>query len=538
MRYVSLFSGIEAASVAWEPLGWEPVAFSEIESFPCAVLKERYPDVPNLGDVCRVDWKKVVEEHGAVDLVVGGSPCQSFSLAGGRDSLEGESRLMFEFIRAVDELRPRWLVWENVPGALSAKGAEGERGGAFAQLLRELGEVGYFLSWAVLDAQYFGLAQRRERLFLVGRLGDEPYPEQVLFDPESLRWDPPQGKQKRQELAGVPGGGAAGSYTLKLRHTGSPNPGGGCGPLIQEDVSATLSTSQDQTLFQPVEGCLNPWDTQNRRVYGAADPEAVCYGFSYKASPTAGSIGLEEEVSPSLLAMRNDAAVCYDTTQITNPNNGSNPKPGDPCHTLSSQAHPPLLCVRETVSDITVLEEMTPPQKANQARSPQIVCMKSTQAHAQAQEELYGTLTRRSCKDAPVVCMADDNARSAVDENLAGTQKVGGNPSVVATENESGYIVRRLMPVECERLQGFPDGWTDLGEKVVEVVDWSKCPDEVFEPEAYEAFVANPRMRKVKVTSDTQRYKALGNSMPVPVMLWIGRRIEEVDLFGSVAEVG
>lgn len=129
MRYVSLFSGIEAATCAWEPLGWEPVAFSEIEPFPCAVLQHHYPEVPNLGDVTKIDWSDFLEKNERPDILVGGSPCQSFSIAGGRESLEGESRLMFEYIRAAAELRPRWLVWENVPGALSAKGLQGERGG-------------------------------------------------------------------------------------------------------------------------------------------------------------------------------------------------------------------------------------------------------------------------------------------------------------------------------------------------------------------------------------------------------------------------
>lgn len=128
MRYVSLFSGIEAATCAWEPLGWEPVAFSEIEPFPCAVLQHHYPEVPNLGDVTKIDWSDFLGRNERPDILVGGSPCQSFSIAGRRESLEGESRLMFEYIRAAAELRPRWLVWENVPGALSAKGLQGERG--------------------------------------------------------------------------------------------------------------------------------------------------------------------------------------------------------------------------------------------------------------------------------------------------------------------------------------------------------------------------------------------------------------------------
>ena len=167
MRYVSLFSGIEAATVAWEGLGFQPLAFSEIDAFPSAVLAERFPGVPNLGDITKVDWGDFLAEHGHPDVVVGGSPCQSFSVAGNRTGLAGASGLMWEYVRAVRELRPRWLVWENVPGALSSTG-----GDDFGCLLRSLDELGYGLAWTVLDAQYFGVAQRRRRLFVVGSLGD------------------------------------------------------------------------------------------------------------------------------------------------------------------------------------------------------------------------------------------------------------------------------------------------------------------------------------------------------------------------------
>ena len=166
MRYVSLFSGVEAATLAWGPLGWEPMAFAEIEPFPCAVLAHRFPEVENLGDVAKVDWEEFKREHGIPDVVVGGSPCQSFSIAGKREGLDGASGLMWEFVRACDQLRPRWVVWENVPGALSSSGGED-----FRCLLQALDELGYLVAWRVLDAQFFGVAQRRRRVFLVGSLG-------------------------------------------------------------------------------------------------------------------------------------------------------------------------------------------------------------------------------------------------------------------------------------------------------------------------------------------------------------------------------
>lgn len=220
MRYVSVFSGIEAASVAWEPLGWEPVAFCEIDAFPSAVLAERYPDVPNLGDITKVDWGDFIEAHGIPDVVVGGSPCQSFSIAGGRESLGGESRLMFEYIRAVQELRPRWLLWENVPGVLNT------RDNAFVQLLDSLQELGYGLAWRVLDAQFFGVAQRRRRVFLVGYLGDGGASAAVLFEPESVSGNTQTSREKRQELA--------------------------------ERATRCAGTGGE---------CLTPWDAQSKRVF-------------------------------------------------------------------------------------------------------------------------------------------------------------------------------------------------------------------------------------------------------------------------------
>ena len=120
MRYISLFSGIEAASAAWAPLGWEPLAFAEIEPFCCELLEKRFPGVPNLGDVCGVDWS---EYRGKCDLIIGGSPCQAFSVAGKRKGLDDpRGRLMFEYARAVRDVAPRWVLWENVPGVLSQDG--------------------------------------------------------------------------------------------------------------------------------------------------------------------------------------------------------------------------------------------------------------------------------------------------------------------------------------------------------------------------------------------------------------------------------
>lgn len=472
-RYVSIFSGVEAATLAWEPLGWEPVAFSEIEPFPCAVLAERWPDVPNLGDITKIDWKEEID--GAIDLVVGGSPCQSFSVAGKREGLKGASGLMFEYIRCVQELRPRWFLWENVPGALTS-----EDGGAFGQLLREMDELGYSLAWRVLDAQFFGVAQRRRRLFLVGHLGAES-PAEVLFEPDCLSGNPQSSREKRKELA--------------------------------------------------------------RR----AGRSAACAGFKYSAAPRANTIGYAEEQANTLTADWHAPAVL--------PLCGT----GQQVMAMSQYG-------TEIAGCLTARGDSSPCADRGQ----NIVCMTGTQAHCHISDEIAGCLTAHMGKDdAPVVvdgtnlqtyvcdtypineqiatrdkklgrgtglgigsdgdpaftllanhphmvaagsrsdpiAMGNLNAHTVICRNVCPTLKCGGDGAMVASEVADEYVganpmlVRHLTPLECERLQGFPDGHT--------LIRWKGEPAEE--------------------CPDGPRYKAIGNSMAVPVMRWIGKRIALVD---------
>lgn len=203
MRYLSLFSGIEAASVAWEPLGWEPVAFSEIEPFPCHVLDARYPGVPNLGDICGIT-KERLDALGPIDLIVGGSPCQGFSNSGYRKGLDdARSKLAIKYIRVIHDVLPRWIVWENVPGVFSVNG-----GMDFRCFTRQITELGYCIGWRVLDAQYFGVPQMRRRVFLVGYRGAEPVKRvtEVLFEPEGVRGDPAPCPSQGQSTASGDGG--------------------------------------------------------------------------------------------------------------------------------------------------------------------------------------------------------------------------------------------------------------------------------------------------------------------------------------------
>jgi DNA (cytosine-5)-methyltransferase 1 len=193
MKFLSVCSGIEAASVAWEPLGWEAVAFSEIEKFPSAVLAHHWPDVPNLGDMTQYnEWKL----NQPIDLLVGGTPCQSFSVAGLRKGLQDpRGNLTLTFLAMAEKFKPRWVVWENVPGVLS------DKTNAFGQFLAGLGELGYGFAYRVLDAQHFGVPQRRRRVFVVGCLGDYRSAAQVLFEPESLCWDLAPSREKREGSA-------------------------------------------------------------------------------------------------------------------------------------------------------------------------------------------------------------------------------------------------------------------------------------------------------------------------------------------------
>lgn len=253
MKYVSLFSGIEAATVAWEPLDWEPVCFAEFDEFPSAVLAERYPDVPNVGDVTKMNWKKY---RNKVDLVVGGSPCQSFSIAGKREGLQGESGLMFEYIRAVREIRPRWFLWENVPGALSS-----ENGEAFGRLLSEMDKLGYGLAWRILDAQFFGVAQRRRRLFLIGHLGAEP-PAEVLFEPESMRGNLESSSEKRTSLAEEAGRSPRSAGFKYNRGVDA----GGVG--AEPDQSPTLTADRHDPAVHPIDGPITMADLNANTAIG------------------------------------------------------------------------------------------------------------------------------------------------------------------------------------------------------------------------------------------------------------------------------
>ncbi len=227
MKYLSVCAGIEAASVAWHQFGWEPVAFSEIEPFPCAVLAHHYPNVPNWGDMTKFkEWPDAT-----INVLVGGTPCQSFSVAGLREGLaDSRGNLMLTYLGIAQKYRPEWLVWENVPGVLSSNGGED-----FATLLRGMAELGYGVAYRILDAQFFGVAQRRRRVFVVGNSRDWRRAAAVLFERHSLSGDSAPRRKTGKVTPAISASGTGVSRTGFNSETGFYIP-------TDTDVAKTLIT--------------------------------------------------------------------------------------------------------------------------------------------------------------------------------------------------------------------------------------------------------------------------------------------------------
>jgi len=231
VKFGSVCSGIEAASVAWHPLGWQAEFVSEIEKFPCAVLEHHYPAVPNYGDMTKFkEWPDA-----KIDVLVGGTPCQSFSIAGLRGGLnDPRGNLMLTYLAIADRYRPEWLVWENVPGVLSSN-----RGKDFGTFLGALGQLGYGFAYRILDAQYFGVPQRRRRVFVVANLRDWRRAAAVLFERESLRGDSPPSREAREDVAGA--------VTRRI-DCGGVNSEGGDGHLVAHSLRGEgFDASEDGT---------------------------------------------------------------------------------------------------------------------------------------------------------------------------------------------------------------------------------------------------------------------------------------------------
>jgi len=406
MKYLSVCSGIEAATVAWHPLGWQAVGYSEIEKFPSQVLAHHYPNVPNFGDMTKFkEWN--LESN--VDVFVGGTPCQSFSVAGLRKGLDDpRGNLMLTYLAIADKYRPRWLVWENVPGVLSSNG-----GKDFGTFLGGLGELGYGFAYRVLDAQYFGVAQRRRRVFVVGYLGDWRCAAAVLFERHSLSGDSAPRREKGERIAKsierspIYGGSdkdISNTVTSKWAKGSGGRAGDECGLFVAQPIKVALSVYEN-----------HPADSRVQEMGEVCSTVTSRWGTGGGNLPIVGAVGTD---------LYNGAITGEIAATMTKSMSGTGTGP-------------------TAMQPIGFEANMSLQQPST--------------------KNVFQTLTRRT--------------HASVNIDMA---------------------VRRLLPRECERLQGFPDDYTDI------------------KPNG-------------KQTSDGPRYKALGNSMAVPVMAWIGKRIQEVE---------
>ena len=405
MKFATVCSGIEACSSAWEPLGWEAQFFSEIEPFPCEVLKHHYPTVPNYGDMTQYkEWK-----DGSVDVICGGTPCQSFSVAGLRKGIESPNgQLMLTFGAILEKYKPRWMVWENVPGVLSSN-----RGKDFGTFLGMLGELGYGFAYRVLNAEYFGVAQRRRRVFVVGYLGDWKRPASVLFESQSLQGDLAESRKERQR-------------TTKDTENSVRN----CSELPR--VTPCITAELKKQVTNQMIGNAESW------FY----PESQAYTSSSFGQYTEG-VGNAEG---------GDLGGGSETIAIQDGFSGQNGR------------------------NWNIEKSFT---------------LNSTDKHSVA-FSLDSVSSNSMKSDNPTSGSRQVNKAKTIDTT---SQDPSKNQGGIAIANS--MQVRRLTPTECERLQGFEDGHTKIPYRNKSADD---CPD-------------------------GPRYKALGNSMAVPVMKWIGERI-------------
>jgi DNA (cytosine-5)-methyltransferase 1 len=458
MKYLSLCSGIEAATVAWHPLGWEAVAYSEIERFPSEVLAHHYPNTPNLGDMTKFkEWTNVSN----VDLLVGGTPCQSFSVAGLRKGLDDpRGNLMLTYLAIADKFKPKWIVWENVPGVLSSNG-----GKDFGVFLGALGELGYGFAYRVLDAQYFGVAQRRKRVFVVGYLGDWRAAAAVLFERHSLQGHPAPSREKRQAVAASIRAGASSSSAITARMVAFGE--------YSDDGTASAMKARDYK---------DATDLVAIGAFGKDVSDTVTSKFSKGAEllQQGAQNGGNCVLQPIVL----------DRAAFNQGENAQYKFRAEHSETMDSLvARGP----HAVLQPIPIHDQAT----RHAGKNGEKTMGKGNGLGVGHPGEPMNTLTKG---DRHAVAFGFDAYNHTVQGQVNQPLRVSSAPGQVDAVGGvvQGMAVRRLTPVECERLQGFPDNYTDI-------------------------------KSKNKPTPDGPRYKALGNSMAVPVMAWIGQRIEQVE---------
>jgi DNA (cytosine-5)-methyltransferase 1 len=445
MKFATICSGIGAPETAWHALGWRAAFMSEIEPQARAVLAHHYPEVPLYGDFTAIDGA----EHADVDVLCGGTPCQSFSVAGLRGGMaDARGNLALEYLRLAGRVRPRWVVWENVPGCLSSNG-----GRDFGSFVRGLAELGYGWAYRVLDAQFFHLAQRRERVFVVGCLGDWRRAAAVLFEPASLRGDTAPSREAQEGVARPLASGSA-------RGSGYRNDADTAENLIAHvpDLSLCLnahpnrSDGESETFIAHILRA-DGFDASEDGT-GRGTPLVV---FGHQNSSSQG-ISASEHISPTLDKSKTPA-VAYGISSDAIDRSGE----GD--GSAGRRA------------GLGITEECSPSLRA-----------------------------RRNNSVATISAFHQNRRAEVTTNDTAGAlNSGGGKPGQGYPAIQQGSAVRRLMPHECLRLQGFPDDYLDI---------------------AY----------KGKPLANGPRYRLIGNSMAVPVLRWIGERIERQSRSDAIAE--
>lgn len=465
MKYGSVCSGIEAASKAWEPLGWKPAWFSEIEPFPSAVLANHWPEVTNLGDMTKIADAVRAGEVEATDVLVGGTPCQAFSIAGLREGLSddrGQLTLSYvELANAIDAKRRERgepeaiIVWENVPGVLSSKdnafgcflaGLAGEScelqpaGGKWTHAGCVSGPE-RIIAWRVLDAQFFGVAQRRRRVFVVASARKGLDPAEVLFELDGVRRDSAPRRESQPEIARN-----AGERTKVGSHWDNPaNP------------HPTLNQSNN----------IGGIGASNQELFSQRGSGLVSDAYS--------------DVSRTLLAKENDSTAEDLETYVVHGTQDPDTN-RELAHTLGRNNGQENACIAFSYKDNG--------GDATSDLSPTIRAGNHDKSHANSGQPpaiAYAFKAGQGAK-AGGIGYAEEQSPTLTSAS-SGTNLA---PAVM-----HGVAVRRLTPIECERLQGFPDNHTLIGWRGKNA---DECPD-------------------------GPRYKAIGNSMAVPVMRWIGERI-------------
>ena len=527
MRYASVCDGIGAVHVAWQPLGWRCAWTSEIEPFPAAVVEHRY-GFCNLGDMTQITTE-MLHERGTVDLLVGGTPCQSFSVAGLRRGLaDPRGNLALRFVQLAAVMQPQWIVWENVPGVLSSN-----KGRDFGTFLGALVELGYGFAYRVLDAQWFGVAQRRRRVFVVCHLGDWRRAAAVLFERESVFGDPPSRAKSREGVArpvasSLTSSGRGVARTGQYRgqddvvmchsaHDMTGSTGDGLARCIttgehsrQDWETCNLiaaAASQDVcggslvTSFHPTQDPISSVDGSTHAMGCGSRSGCATHAVAFTAKDCGGDAS--HEVSPTMRAMGHSGSHANGGGQlaVAFPIDGGN-------QAASVEVHHTLRTGRDAGDAVAFKpshytrgkdgapSEVTAPLTADADKGDQdtVIACQPVSGHSDGSHQGVDVVVFKP------KYMTRDNPK------MEGAPRVDGTTFTCLTNN-TGYnaqcvatamAVRRLTPRECERLQGFPDDYT--------LVEYRKKP-----------------------AADGPRYRALGNSMAVPVMRWIGERIAMVD---------